>query len=43
MNMRKTLTVRVTEHWNRLPKETVKSSSLEAFKPHLDAFLCTLL
>ena len=41
-NMRRNFfTVRVTEHWNRLPR--VESSSVEIIKTHLDAFLCTLL
>ena len=35
--------VRVTEQWNRVPREAVESPSLETFKTHLDAFLCPLL
>ena len=36
-------TVRVTEHWNRLPREAVGSPSLEIFKARLDAYLGSLL
>ncbi|GAB0180861.1 hypothetical protein GRJ2_000551400 [Grus japonensis] len=44
LNMRKNFfTLRVTEHWNRLPREAVESPSLEIFKIHLDAILCNLL
>ncbi|KGL74774.1 hypothetical protein N309_06937, partial [Tinamus guttatus] len=32
-------TVRVTEPWNRLPREAVESPSLEIFKTRLDAAL----
>jgi len=32
-------TVRVTEYWNRLPREAVASPSLEILKTHLDAIL----
>ncbi|GAB0188308.1 hypothetical protein GRJ2_001296100 [Grus japonensis] len=44
LNMRKNLfTVRVTEHWNRLPREVVESPSLQIFKTRLDMILCNLL
>ena len=43
LNMMKNITVRVTEHCNRLPRGVVKSPSLEIFKTHLDAFPCDLL
>ena len=36
-------TVRMTEHWSRLPKDVVESPSLEILKIHLDAVLCDLL
>ena len=43
LNMRENLfTLRVAEHWNRLPREAV-GSPREAFKPHLGVTLCSLL
>jgi len=44
LNMRKNFfPLRVTEHWNRLPREVVESPSLEIHKTHLDKVLCSLL
>ncbi|GAB0182913.1 hypothetical protein GRJ2_000756600 [Grus japonensis] len=38
LNIRKNFfTLRVTEHWHRLPREAVESPSLEIFKTRLDA------
>ncbi|KFZ54482.1 hypothetical protein N321_05573, partial [Antrostomus carolinensis] len=40
LNIRKDFfTLRVTEHWNRLPREVVASPSLEVLKNHLDKIL----
>lgn len=40
LNMRKNIfTVRVTDPWNRLPKEVSESPSLEIFQSHLDTIL----
>jgi len=43
LNMQKNFTLRVTEQWNRLPRDVVDSPSLEIFKTHLDEDLCSLL
>jgi len=43
LNMRKIFPLRVTEHWNRLPREVVESPSLEIFKTRLDKALSSLL
>ena len=37
------VTIRVTEHWHRLPREVVESASMEIVKTCLDAYLCSLL
>ena len=44
LNMRKnSFPLRVTEHWNRLPRGVMESPSLEIFKTRLDKVLCSLL
>ena len=35
--------VRMTEHWNRLPREVVEYLYMEIFKTWLDVYLCNLL
>ena len=41
--MKNLFTVRVMEHWNRLPREVMESPSLEILKTHVDSRLCDLL
>jgi len=36
MYTRKKITLRVTEHWNKLPREALQSPSLEILKTCLD-------
>ena len=44
LNMRRNFfPLRVTEHWNRLPREVVESPSLEIFKTRPDKVLYSLL
>ena len=44
LNMTKNFfTLRVMEHWNRLPRGVVESPSLEILKTCLDKVLCSLL
>ncbi|GAB0204281.1 hypothetical protein GRJ2_002893700 [Grus japonensis] len=40
---KKFFTVRVTEHWDRLPREVVAAPSLEVFKARLDEALGNLV
>ena len=42
-NMWNNFMVRVTEHWNRSPREVVESPSVEIFKTCLHTYLCDLL
>jgi len=40
---KKFFTMRVVEHWHRLPREAVDAPSLEAFKTRLDRALSNLV
>ncbi|KFR17625.1 hypothetical protein N306_12767, partial [Opisthocomus hoazin] len=44
LNIRKKFfTMRVVEHWNRLPREAVAAPSVEVFKARLDGALSNLV
>ena len=40
---KKSLTVRVVRHWNRLPRDVVDAPSMETFKERLDQALGNLM
>jgi len=40
---RKSFTIRVVKHWNRLPREVVEAPSLETFKVRLGGALSNLV
>ena len=40
---KKSFTVRVVRHWNRLPRDVVDAPSLETFKARLDQALSNLI
>ncbi|KFW69421.1 hypothetical protein AS28_06265, partial [Pygoscelis adeliae] len=40
---KKFFTLRVVQHWNRVPREVVDAPSLETFKVRLDGALSNLL
>ena len=40
---KRSFTVRVVRHWNRLPREVVDASSLETFKARIDGTLSNLI
>ncbi|KFV14269.1 hypothetical protein N340_03216, partial [Tauraco erythrolophus] len=42
-NRKKFFTMRVVEHWNRLPREVVDVPSLDTFKARLDEALSNLI
>ncbi|KFQ27283.1 hypothetical protein N332_13321, partial [Mesitornis unicolor] len=40
---KKLFTMRVVDHWNRLPREVVEAPSLEIFKVRLDGAVSNLI
>ena len=40
---KKSFTVRVVRHWNRMPRDVVDALSLEAFKERMDKALGNLI
>ena len=40
---KKFLTTKVVRHWNKLPREVVSTSPLEAFKDRMDGTLSNLI
>ena len=40
---KKFLTTKVVRHWNKLPREVVSTSPLEAFKARMDGTLSNLI
>ncbi|KFQ19598.1 hypothetical protein N332_02029, partial [Mesitornis unicolor] len=40
---KKSFTMRVVDHWNRLPSEAVEAPSLETFKARLEGALSNLI
>ncbi|KFR13353.1 hypothetical protein N306_02533, partial [Opisthocomus hoazin] len=40
---KKFFTIRVVNHWNRLPREVLEAPSLETFKARLDGALSNLV
>lgn len=43
VNTRRNFTVRVTEHWSKLPRKVVEFPSLKIFKSYLNTILSNVL